>query len=308
MSKRPYGTQRNSDRPRAWGGARPEGSRTEGRDKPDNRSGGRDDREARGENRYERSSPAEDGPPLIFGVHAADAALRNAKRRIIQAFVTENGENRLKDAIAARNAGAGLTLTHVTPRDLDRRLGPDTVHQGILLEVEPLPEPTLEELADLPDSAGPLLVLDQVTDPHNVGAILRSAAVFGAQGVIMTRRHSPPLGGALAKSASGALEYVPIVLVPNLARAMAELGKLAYHRVGLDGTGENTIEGETLTGRIALVLGSEGRGLRQLTQEHCDVLARISGSGGLGSLNVSNAAAVTLHLASLRRSGAIAKP
>ena len=308
MSKRPYGTQRNSDRPRAWGGARPEGGRTEGRDKPDSRSSGRDDRETRGENRYERSSPAEDGPPLIFGVHAADAALRNAKRRIVQAFVTENGENRLKDAIAARNAGAGLTLTHVTPRDLDRRLGSDTVHQGILLEVEPLPEPTLEELADLPDSAGPLLVLDQVTDPHNVGAILRSAAVFGAQGVIMTRRHSPPLGGALAKSASGALEYVPIVLVPNLARAMAELGKLAYHRIGLDGTGENTIEGETLTGRIALVLGSEGRGLRQLTQEHCDVLARISGSGGLGSLNVSNAAAVTLHLASLRRSGANAKP
>ena len=307
MSKRPYGTQRNSDRPRAWGGGRPEGGRTEGRDKPDNRSSSRDDREARSENRYERSSTAEDGPPLIFGVHAADAALRNAKRRIIQAFVTENGENRLKDAIAARNAGAGLTLTHVTPRDLDRRLGPDTVHQGILLEVEPLPEPTLEELADLPDSAGPLLVLDQVTDPHNVGAILRSAAVFGAQGVIMTRRHSPPLGGALAKSASGALEYVPVVLVPNLARAMVELGKLAYHRVGLDGTGEHTIEGETLTGRIALVLGSEGRGLRQLTQEHCDVLARISGSGGLGSLNVSNAAAVTLHLAALRRSGAVAK-
>ena len=149
MSKRPYGTQRNSDRPRAWGGARPEGGRTEGRDKPDSRSSGRDDRETRGDNRYERSSPADDGPPLIFGVHAADAALRNAKRRIVQAFVTENGENRLKDAIAARNAGAGLTLTHVTPRDLDRRLGSDTVHQGILLEVEPLPEPTLEELADL---------------------------------------------------------------------------------------------------------------------------------------------------------------
>jgi 23S rRNA (guanosine2251-2'-O)-methyltransferase len=292
MSKRPYGTQRNSDRPRAWGG-RSEGGASEGREKSSERDGSA--------NRYERSGASEDGPTLIFGVHAADAALRNEKRNIIQAFVTDNGENRLKDAIAARNAGAGIKLTSVTPRDLDRRLGADTVHQGILLEVEALPEPTLEELADLPDSAGPLIILDQVTDPHNVGAILRSAAVFGAQGVIMTRRHSPPLGGALAKSASGALEHVPIVLVPNLARAMAELGKLAYHRVGLDGTGDRTVEAEPFIGRIALVLGSEGRGLRQLTQEHCDVLARISGSGALASLNVSNAAAVTLHLAAMRR-------
>ncbi len=296
MSKRPYGTQRNSDRPRAWGGGRSD-SASEGRAKSDDR---RPDREG-GANRYERSSAADDGPTLIFGVHAADAALRNPKRNIIQAFVTDNGENRLKDAIAARNEGAGVNVSRVMPRDLDRRLGTDTVHQGILLEVEPLPEPTLEELADLPDSAGPLIILDQVTDPHNVGAILRSAAVFGAQGVLMTRRHSPPLGGALAKSASGALEHVPVVLVPNLARAMAELGALAYHRVGLDGTGDRAVEAEPFIGRIAIVLGAEGRGLRQLTQEHCDVLARISGSGPLASLNVSNAAAVTLHLASMRR-------
>ena len=293
MSKRPYGTQRNSDRPRAWGGGRSDGGEREIRGKSAEHDGVA--------NRYERSVAAEDGPTLIFGVHAADAALRNTQRNIIQAFVTDNGENRLKDAIAARNAGAGIKLTRVMPRDLDRRLGTDTVHQGILLEVEALPEPTLEELADLPDGAGPLLILDQVTDPHNVGAILRSAAVFGAQGLIMTRRHSPPLGGALAKSASGALEHVPIVLVPNLARAMAELGKLAYHRVGLDGTGDRTVEAEPFSGRVALVLGSEGRGLRQLTQEHCDVLVRISGTGPLASLNVSNAAAVTLHLAAMRR-------
>lgn len=293
MSKRPYGTQRNSDRPRAWGGGRSDGGEREIRGKSAEHDGVA--------NRYERSGAAEDGPTLIFGVHAADAALRNTHRNIIQAFVTDNGENRLKDAIAARNAGAGIKLTRVMPRDLDRRLGTDTVHQGILLEVEALPEPTLEELADLPDSAGPLLILDQVTDPHNVGAILRSAAVFGAQGVIMTRRHSPPLGGALAKSASGALEHVPVVLVPNLARAMAELGKLAYHRVGLDGTSDRTVEAEPFSGRVALVLGSEGRGLRQLTQEHCDVLVRISGTGPLASLNVSNAAAVTLHLAAMRR-------
>jgi 23S rRNA (guanosine2251-2'-O)-methyltransferase len=249
----------------------------------------------------------DDGPTLIYGVHATDAALRNEARRIAQVFVTDNGENRLKDAIAARSDGASLKITRVMPRDLDRRLGPDTVHQGVLVETEPLAEPTLEQLADLPDERGPLIVLDQVTDPHNVGAILRSAAVFGAQGLLMTRRHSPPLGGALAKVASGALEHVPVILVPNLARALTELGELAYRRVGLDGASERGIEGEPFSGRVALVLGAEGRGLRQLTQEHCDVLARISGSGPLGSLNVSNAAAVTLYLAAMRRRVA-AKP
>jgi len=247
-----------------------------------------------------------DGPTLIFGVHAAEAALRNPVRVVNQVFVTDNGENRLKDALAARSH-AGIKLNRVTPRDLDRRLGADTVHQGILLECEPLPEPTLEQLADLPDASGPLVVLDQVTDPHNVGAILRSAAVFGAQGVLMTRRHSPPLGGVLAKSASGALEHVPVVLVANLARALDELGSLAYRRIGLDGTGDKAAETEPFSGRVAIILGAEGRGLRQLTREHCDALVRISGTGPLASLNVSNAAAVTLHLAAMRRRVA-AKP
>ncbi|MEQ1616695.1 MAG: 23S rRNA (guanosine(2251)-2'-O)-methyltransferase RlmB [Hyphomicrobiaceae bacterium] len=260
-----------------------------------------ENRQRRGHDEVRGDGAETDGPTLIFGVHAAEAALRNPARVIRQVFVTENGENRLKDAVSARNGDGGLKLTQVTPRDLDRRLGADTVHQGILLECDPLPEPSLEQLADLPDSSGPLLVLDQVTDPHNVGAILRSAAVFGAQGVMMTRRHSPPLGGVLAKSASGALEHVPIILVPNLARALDELGSLAYFRVGLDGTGDQTIEEVPLGGRVALVLGAEGRGLRQLTREHCDVLARISGSGPLASLNVSNAAAVSLHLAAMRR-------
>jgi 23S rRNA (guanosine2251-2'-O)-methyltransferase len=266
-----------------------------------------ENRQRRGHDEVRGDGAESDGPILIFGVHAAEAALRNPARVIRQVFVTENGENRLKDAVAARNGDGGLKLNQVTPRDLDRRLGADTVHQGILLECDPLPEPSLEQLADLPDSSGPLLVLDQVTDPHNVGAILRSAAVFGAQGVMMTRRHSPPLGGVLAKSASGALEHVPIILVPNLARALDELGSLAYFRVGLDGTGDKTVEEAPLGGRVALVLGAEGRGLRQLTREHCDVLARISGSGPLASLNVSNAAAVSLHLAAMRRRATPAK-
>lgn len=233
---------------------------------------------------------------MIYGIHPVQAALANSQRPVHTLLLTRNAEQRLAQELERRQ----ITPERVLPKDIDRRLGPEAVHQGALLETDALPEPSLLDLAERANEK-PLLILDHVTDPHNVGAILRSAAVFGASGLIMTRRHSPPLGGALAKSASGALEHVPIVLVPNLARAMAELGKLAYHRVGLDGTGDRTVEAEPFIGRIALVLGSEGRGLRQLTQEHCDVLARISGSGALASLNVSNAAAVTLHLAAMRR-------
>lgn len=237
-----------------------------------------------------------DGPVQIYGIHPVEAALGNPQRAIGRLVLTENAARRLEPALIAR----GVTAETVAPRDLDRRLGADTVHQGALLETQPLPEPSLEELVDNGEGR-PLIVLDQVTDPHNVGAILRSAAVFGTAGLVMTRRHSPPLDGTLAKSASGALEHVPVALVQNLARAIEELKDLACLVVGLDGEAEERLEALDWAPQSVLVLGAEGRGLRQLTRESCDRLCRISTDGPLASLNVSNAAAVALHVASQRR-------
>jgi len=244
------------------------------------------------------SGSAEGGLVHIFGVHAVEAALANPRRTIRRVYLTDNAEHRLQAALAGRE----IAPERVLPRDLDRRLGTDTVHQGALAEAEPLPEPELMELAA--GAAGrPLLVLDHVTDPHNVGAILRSAAVFGAGGLVMTRRHSPPLDGALAKSASGALEHVPVALVQNLARALAELKEAGVTVIGLDGSATERLEEAALPGQLALVLGAEGKGLRQLTRESCDRLARIATDGAFASLNVSNAAAVALHWATASRLG-----
>jgi 23S rRNA (guanosine2251-2'-O)-methyltransferase len=241
----------------------------------------------------------EEGPILIFGIHAVEAALCNRRRPTHAILLTDNAEHRLAVALAGR----GIKPQRVTPRALDKRLGPATVHQGALIETGPLPEPALADVA----AGGPLLVLDHVTDPHNVGATLRSAAAFGAAGLVMTRRHSPPLGGALAKSASGALEWVPVVLVPNLARALQQLRDMGYVRLGLDGGAEHLLEDESLAGPVAFVLGAEGKGLRQLTRATCDRLCRIATTGPISSLNVSNAAAVALHLAALRRRTAAAR-
>jgi 23S rRNA (guanosine2251-2'-O)-methyltransferase len=242
--------------------------------------------------------PRDDETPPLFGVHAVEAALRNPRRKIHRLYATENAERRLADVLRDR----GIEIERVSPRDLDRRLGADTVHQGVLLEVEPLPDVSLEDLA-AHAVEGPLVALDQVTDPHNVGAVLRSAAVFGASGLILTRRHSPPLGGTLAKSASGALDLVPVALVANLARALDELGEAGITRIGLDGAGPSLLEDEPLKQPTVLVLGAEGRGLRQLTRETCDRLCRILSSGAIGSLNVSNAAAVALHVCAMQRRG-----
>lgn len=232
---------------------------------------------------------------ILFGLHAVEAALSNPKRDVVRLIATENAAHRLAPLIAKRH----VTAEPASPRDLDRLLGPDSVHQGVALEAEQLAPVGLDEV----DPNGILVVLDQVTDPHNVGAVLRSAAAFGASGLVLTERHSPPLSGALAKVASGALDLVPIVLVKNLAQALAELGERGILRVGLAEEGGNALEALPLTKPLALVLGAEGKGLRQLTREHCDRLARISTKSALASLNVSNAAAIALHWASLNAKG-----
>lgn len=230
-------------------------------------------------------------------MHAVEAALRNPARKINRLVLTENAERRLIEAMGPLSH----RVEYTTPRDLDRILGADTVHQGAMLETEELPEPEFIELAENANGR-PLLVLDHVTDPHNVGAILRSAAVFGAAGVVMTRRHSPPLNGVLAKSASGALELVPVALVQNLSNTLRELKDAGFTLIGLDGTAEAQIEDtDWLSRPVALVMGAEGKGLRELTQKTCDVLARITTDGPIASLNVSNAAAVALHMAALAR-------
>lgn len=254
------------------------------------------DRAGRGNDAGRRN----DEEPLIFGIHAVEAALANPQRDIRKLYLTDNAERRLHDALAARQIGHERVL----PKDLDRRLGPDTVHQGALIEAAPLREPTLADLAE--GAAGkPLILLDQVTDPHNVGAILRSAAVFGAAGLVMTRRHSPPLDGALAKSASGALEHVPVALVQNLARAIADLKALDFIVTGMDGDATERLEDAAWPERVALVLGAEGKGLRQLTRESCDRLVRVATDGAFASLNVSNVAAVALHWAAAGRLGVL---
>jgi 23S rRNA (guanosine2251-2'-O)-methyltransferase len=233
---------------------------------------------------------------LIFGIHAVEAALANPRRQVLRAYLTENAGRRLHEALALRDIAAD----RVAPRDLDRRLGPETVHQGALLEALPLPERSMAELAQ---NAlwRPLVALDQVTDPHNVGAVLRSAGVFGAAGLLMTRRHSPPLAGTLAKSASGALEHVPVVLIANLARTLAELKDHNAVVIGLDAQATDDLDDLDWPERTVLVLGAEGRGLRQLTKETCDRRCRIRSDGPITSLNVSNAAAIALHLAASRR-------
>ncbi|HEY9037786.1 MAG TPA: 23S rRNA (guanosine(2251)-2'-O)-methyltransferase RlmB [Roseovarius sp.] len=231
----------------------------------------------------------------LFGLHAVRDALLNPAREKLRLIVTLNAQNKLADAIAA----SGMTPEEVDPRKFTAPLDPGSVHQGAALEVKPLDWGDLETLA-LGGGARPprVILLDRVTDPHNVGAILRSAEVFGACAVVAPRHHSAPETGALAKTASGALERQPYKQVRNLSDAIKQLQKMGYLVLGLDGEAEQTIE-QALDGRrdrpVALVLGAEGPGLRQKTRETCDILVKIAYYGPFGSLNVSNAAAVALY-------------
>ncbi len=180
----------------------------------------------------------------------------------------------------------------MSPEDISARAPRDAVHQGLLLEARPL-EPI--DIADLPAN-GLVLVLDQITDPHNVGAILRTGAAFAVDALVTTERHSPEFAGTLAKSASGGLEHVPICSVANLARALAEMGDMGYWRIGLDSEATDQLTDETISRPLALVLGAEDKGLRRLTRERCDRLARLDLPGAIKSLNVSNACAIALAL------------
>jgi 23S rRNA (guanosine2251-2'-O)-methyltransferase len=225
----------------------------------------------------------------LYGFHAILAALANPRRRVKRILATPNALTRL----AATDIHLPVPPEDADPRDLDRLLGGDAVHQGVAIEVEPLTPLAVEDLAE----ARLIVVLDQVTDPHNVGAIMRSAAAFGADALVTTARHAPAETGVLAKSASGALDQLAVVEAGNLARALDALEDLGFTRIGLDSEAESDLE-ESISGdRLALVLGAEGKGLRRLTRETCDRVARLPTSGPIASLNVSNAAAIALYLA-----------
>lgn len=230
--------------------------------------------------------------PRLWGRHAVAAALDNPDRKVVRAWAT-------RDAATFLQFPKDLPVTLAEAPDLGRLVPHDAPHQGVVIEVEPLEDAWLDGLlGDAPERAI-LLVLDQVTDPHNVGAILRSAAAFGAVGVVTQDRHAPPESGVVAKAASGALERVPWVRVVNLARALEEIGEAGFWRIALAGDADMDL-GEALgPQRVALVLGAEGAGLRHNTREHCDAVARLPITAAVESLNVSNAAAVALYAATV---------
>lgn len=245
---------------------------------------------------HRSAKPARPAVQLIYGAHAVTAALQNPVRKIIKIHATENAAHRLQDVL---KPFAGK-LNTVKAADLERLLGADAVHQGLALEAAPLPEPDLEHI--LAESSNQLLfvVLDQITDPHNVGAILRSCAAFGVSAVIMPARNSVEYTGVLAKAASGAIEHVPLVRVSNLARALKTLKAARVSVVGFDSELPDSLETVRDHQRVALIFGAEGKGMRRLTRENCDYLVRLDVPGPIKSLNVSNACAVALYALSAK--------
>ena len=240
------------------------------------------------------SGRASTGQVRLWGHHAVEAALKNPERHHNKLWAT-------REAIAGLDGDLpdDFPIEYAQAADLARLVARDTPHQGLVLECAPLPDIHLSEVLDA-DSNRPLVFLDQVTDPHNVGAILRSAAAFGAAAVVTQDRHAPPESGVVAKSASGALETVPWVRVVNLARALEEVAEARYWRIGMAGEAEQTFADALPTGPVALVMGAEGEGMRQNITAHCDALARLPISEAMESLNVSNAAAIALYAIATR--------
>lgn len=240
--------------------------------------------------KHKNRSGSNPGRPRFWGRHAVAAALDNPERRVLKAWATRE----IADVLLFPPE---VAVVMAEAPDLARLVPADAPHQGVVIEVEPLEDLWLDEIiADSPERAV-LLVLDQVTDPHNVGAILRSAAAFGAVGIVTQDRHSPPESGALAKAASGALERVKWARVVNLARALDEIGEAGFWRIGLAGDAATKLQDALGSPKVALVLGAEGPGLRHNTRDHCDALAKLPIADAMESLNVSNAAAVALYAA-----------
>ncbi|KRC80117.1 23S rRNA (guanosine(2251)-2'-O)-methyltransferase RlmB [Sphingomonas sp. Root241] len=241
-----------------------------------------------------RPSQAPASRPRFYGRHAVLAALANPERNVRKIWGT-------REALGALDLPPVIPITYADVADLARLVPGDAPHQGLVAEVDPLEEIWLGDLLQQgADDKRPLVVLDQVTDPHNVGAVLRSAAAFDALGIVTQDRHAPPESGSLARSASGTLETVPWVRVVNLARALEEIAEAGFWRIGLTGHAKGTLAEVMGDARIALVLGAEGEGMRQNTEAHCDQLARLPISPKVESLNVSNAAAVALYAIAAR--------
>ncbi len=248
------------------------------------------------------AAPARPGRPgrnqvWLYGLHAVKAALANPRRRHHRLLLSDEAAEALRGDASVSNALESIAVEATNRDGIGRVLPPGAVHQGAALLTEPLTDVALEDVLDRAAEAekSVLLVLDQVTDPQNVGAILRSAAAFGADAVLGPDRHAPPETGALVKAASGAVEIVPLVRVVNLARALEDLKKAGFWIAGLDGQAPQTLAAADMTGKVALVLGAEGEGLRRLTRDHCDILVRLPISERMESLNVSAAAAVALY-------------
>lgn len=244
--------------------------------------------------RGHRTGTPKGGYPRLYGRHAVTAALANPDRVVRKIWGT-------REALGALELPPVLPIVYADGADLGRMVPGDAPHQGIVAEVEALEDVWLGDALEAgQDDRRPILVLDQVTDPHNVGAILRSAAAFDALCIVTQDRHAPAESGALARAASGALEIVPWVRVVNLARALDEIAEANYWRIGLDGEAEVTLGEAIGESRVALALGAEGEGLRQNSMAHCDILAKLPISARMESLNVSNAAAIALYAATCR--------